>query len=224
MKTHTMPLLAALAAATFAAGSANAATITAADIRTAAAGTTSGTDLGTTSVTIGDLTISSTGASPDDRNLGGGQTSIGVVGGLGSKNAYIAQGEEVTLSFTSAVTVQSITITGHGKNDKTAVIGGFVSDPGASVSGLPSGWTVTYDAGTDTVSIASNNQTGYLGSYDVTFATDVDVTSLTISNPNITKADAGGLGFYGITYVPEPSSLALVGLGGLCMLKRRRRS
>lgn len=197
-----------------------AATILAADIATAAAGTTTGTDLGTLSVSTGGLTVTSTG---DARNLGGDSSAIGIVGGLGAKDATIAQTEELTLGFASTVNVQSMTITGHGKNDLTAVIGGFASDPGASVSGLPSGWTVTYDAIGDTVSIASNNNSGFLSSYVVSFANSVDVTALTLADPTVTDSGAAGVGFGGITFIPEPSSSALLGLGGLALILRRRK-
>lgn len=211
------------AAVLLGAGSVSAATITAAQISDAATSPDT-SDLGDTSITIGDFTIASTG---DSSNLGWSNIeSIGVVGN-GKDDSVMDNGttasEELTLSFDATVTVNSIILTGHGRNDLTAVIGGFSSDPGAVFGAtLPTGWTVTYDAINDEVEIATNDNSGFFTQYTLTFANDVDVTALTITTFT-SNAGAGGVGFGGITYVPEPGSLALLGMGGLLMLKRRRR-
>lgn len=209
------------AAAMFATTGLSAATITVTSGDVSAAATNpDAADLGDASITIGDLTVASTGSAG---NLGYGSFSgnpefIGVTAINLSRTVEGA--EALTLSFTSPVSVTSLSLGDHGQNDNEAVITGFSSDPGASVAGLPTGWTVSYAAGA--VSIDSNGNSGYWTTYSVNFANTVNVSSLVITAPNVTTS-AGGVGFVDITYVPEPGSLALLGLGGLCMIRRRRK-
>lgn len=177
-------------------------------------------NLGDISITIGDFTIASTGG-----NLGYGAFGapnfpkyIGVVGLTSGRTVEAA--EQLTLSFTGGtVSLNSLSLGDHGRNDLNAIISGFSSDPGASVTGLPSGWTVSYNSGS--VTIASNDNGGYLETYTVNFANTVNVTSLGITAPNVVGG-AGGVGFVAINYVPEPSAALLGGLGMLCLLRRRR--
>lgn len=175
-------------------------------------------DLGDTSISIGDFTITSTGGNLGYGAFGSGAKFIGVVGLTSGRTVEAT--EQLTLSFTGgAVSLNSLSLGDHGRNDLNAIISGFSSDPGASVTGLPSGWTASYSSGS--VTIASNDNDGYLETYTVNFANTVNVTSLGISAPNVVGG-AGGVGFVAINYVPEPSAALLGGLGMLCLLRRRR--
>ena len=175
-------------------------------------------DLGNSSISIGDFTITSTEGNLGYGAFGSGAEFIGVVGITFSRTVEAT--EQLTLNFTGgAVSLNSLSLGDHGRNDFNAIISGFSSDPGASVSGLQSGWTVSYTSGS--VTIASNDNVGYLETYTVNFANTVDVTSLGITAPNVVGG-AGGVGFVAINYVPEPSAALLGGLGMLCLLRRRR--
>lgn len=181
-------------------------------------------DLGDSSITIGDFTIASTGTNIGASNgnlayssFSGNPEFIGVVGG--TAGGFYESVEELTLSFAIAVSVSSLTLGAHGQNDLNSIISGFSSDPGASVSGLPSGWTVSFSSGA--VTIASNNNSGFLSTYTVEFANSVNVSSLGLTAPNVVSG-AAGIGFVAINYVPEPSAALLGGLGMLCLLRRRR--
>lgn len=176
-------------------------------------------NLGDTSISIGDFTIASTGIAG---NLGWGAFGSGAefIGVVGDTHDRAVEGaEQLTLTFTSPVSLNSLSLGDHGANDNDAVISGFSSDPGASVTGLPTGWTVSYAAGA--VSIDSNGLSGYRESYSVNFANTVNVSSLDITASGVTGG-AGGVGFVAINYVPEPSAALLGGIGLLCLLRRRR--
>ncbi|MCH7227130.1 PEP-CTERM sorting domain-containing protein [Haloferula sp. A504] len=213
---HILPGVAILCTGT---SSLHGATIVTSGDISAAATNPDTANLGDVSITIGDFTIASTGTAG---NLGWGAFGsnpefIGTTGiNLGRT---VEGGEQLTLSFTSPVSLVSLSLGDHGANDNDAVISGFSSDPGASVTGLPAGWTVSYAAGA--VSIDSNGNSGYLQTYTVNFASTVDVTSLEITASNVTGG-AAGVGFVDVTYVPEPSSALVGGLGVLCLLRRRR--
>ncbi len=224
ISTHRFLPTSALGAAALAialtASTANAATIVTSGDISAAATNPDTNDLGDTSISIGDFTITSTGG-----NLGYGAFGapnfpeyIGVVGLTSGRTVEAT--EQLTLSFTGgAVSLNSLSLGDHGANDFNAIISGFSSDPGASVTGLPSGWTVSYAS--NAVTIASNGNAGYLQTYNVNFANTVNVTSLGITAPNVVGG-AGGIGFVAINYVPEPSAALLGGIGMLCLLRRRR--
>ena len=177
-------------------------------------------DLGDTSISIGDFTITSTGG-----NLGYGAFGapnfpeyIGVVGLTSGRTVEAA--EQLTLSFTGGtVSLNSLSLGDHGANDFNAIISGFSIDPGASVTGLPTGWTVSYAS--NAVTIASNSNAGYRETYTVNFANTVNVTALGITAPNV-AGGAGGVGFVAVNFVPEPSAALLGGLGMLCLFRRRR--
>lgn len=76
-------------------------------------------------------------------------------------------------------------------------------------------WTATWYAKRDTV-----------GSYTTVRNTasllSEDITSVGFGKSN--TGVSGTITSFSLTAVPEPGSLALIGLGGLCLLKRRRRS
>ncbi|MDT8391399.1 MAG: hypothetical protein RRC34_12920 [Lentisphaeria bacterium] len=160
MKIHRPTFLAATMMCLFTVGSIGAATIvTSGDISTAATNPDTA-DLGDSSITVGGFTVASTGivANLGWQTFGGDPEFIGVVGG--GKAGGVEGSETLTLSFSAPVTVNSISLADHGQADLNAIISGFSSDPGASVSGLPSGWTVSYASGS--VTVATNNNIGYL--------------------------------------------------------------
>ena len=57
---------------------------------------------------------------------------------------------------------------------------------------------------------------------DFSDAADYDLITFTLQESGGNSAYWGGVVVANVTPVPEPGSLALIGLGGLCVLRRRR--
>ena len=70
----------------------------------------------------------------------------------------------------------------------------------------------TYDVGA-TVDIS-----GFTGTFDTTGATNYDA-----SGASLVDGGAGIVYLTGLTAIPEPSTTALLGLGGLALILRRRK-
>jgi hypothetical protein len=88
---------------------------------------------------------------------------------------------------------------------------GYVAADSVTVGGISETFTLDHNGSTDSNFWAANGAT-YLFTSDTLTITDTS-----------TDLNVGGISAIQITTVPEPSSTALLGLGGLALILRRRR-
>jgi hypothetical protein len=112
-----------------------------------------------------------------------------------------------------------VDVTDGGGNDSFAI---GILDIDGTVE-----FSVTLDDGTNSgTASASTSSTGttFISLADAAFA-GVDLTSIdtiTFSGSNATRASDVAIDNIGFSVVPEPTSFALLGLGGLMVMRRRR--
>ena len=149
-------------------------------------GSTAGTNLGT-SASFGGLAFTSANG---DLYIGIESTfeSIGVTGGF--KDTTLNGTESITLTPADGMVLRTMSFTGAGANDSPAVLTGFLSDPGATLSN----GTTSYDGGTLTLTFTSFAQEAVL-----TLANDAAAATISIVD-NATNAGAGGVGIKSLTY------------------------
>ncbi|MBK1827315.1 PEP-CTERM sorting domain-containing protein [Haloferula rosea] len=140
-------------------------------------------------------------------------------------------GNEQQLQFIFAPTIGFSQMTwdfsradGPGPNDGVFITG-FVADPGATLSGAITTSTVSYDSGTGTLQLDLTGADfggadGILNLSNL-FASAGQTLLLTVTD---TTQHGAQLAITSISYdvVPEPSALALLSLGGLALMRRRR--
>lgn len=220
--TMNKTLITAIATSTaLAAGSAEAAVIAATTfddtVKSAASQTMTGIDwTGDDLVAVTANTSVTTVASADDGYFtsGFGATGFAPDQNVGSEGPWAAT-FELTLNGTTTGTLTGISLDYQGLTNSGSNNGGNQSpEVTISVNGT------TFDSVKTTPTIA-----GTLTFTDTAaLVNGLNTIVITASNDTTTGYNLGidNLTFTG-TLVPEPSSLALLGLGGLCMMKRRRR-
>jgi hypothetical protein len=163
---------------------------------------------GTVTTTI---TISASADIQAETGTSGGG-GLGVVGGA---NDQVNPGETFTISFSnfggsSAISGVQLVSLRSGYDD--GIGANLDGDAGVSFTGVLSGTAPTIITGTNVqqTAIAGDVVLGDGGS--VTFTGDIDDGSFRVSGITIDTV-----------VVPEPSSTALLGLGGLALLLRRRK-
>ncbi|WP_411847422.1 PEP-CTERM sorting domain-containing protein [Roseibacillus persicicus] len=184
-----------------------------------------------TSFANGDVTLTpSIGGAP--ATFGGNANFLGIPGGSNNNafddsdtDATNDNGEELTMAFAPTVGLTQIAYNfarADGGASDGVFISGFNSDPGVTFSVSDASLFAVWD-GVDTVRL---NLPGALFSTATVISFDPAASAgetllLTISDT--TQAGAQ-LPIGSITYdtIPEPSSTALLALGGLALLRRRR--
>jgi hypothetical protein len=229
----------------FSGGQALATTITPDDIFAAAVTTTNdphGTDeylwnLGDSSLTVGIVTVTGTnvtGTPPaavltdlsywlkESNNQEGGIGIDAFADATKEKGEYksINNDEKLDIAFSSPQTVNTIVVGRYGASDGDVAISGFTSDPGATAvnakyDGTPGNATILYDAGTGVVTFSAT-QFGYI---EVAFASATDISLLQLYQVG---GGNDGFVFESVTFVPEPATLLLLGLGSLAMRRSRK--
>ncbi|MEQ8211280.1 MAG: PEP-CTERM sorting domain-containing protein [Lacipirellulaceae bacterium] len=196
-----------------------------------------GNDTNTASFSNGDLTLTPfIGATQDTFN--GNPTRLGLDNAGTNNNAFNDpdtdpnNGNEEILEFIfsplaglSQIVWDFSRADGPGPDD-AVTISGFVSDPGATITpgvSVTNPNTVSFSGGVLSLDITGQNFGGALD-------------SVTLANPGasagqtlilkVTDTTQGGaqLAIRSISYetIPEPTSLVLFGLAGICMISRRR--
>jgi hypothetical protein len=228
MKKHTYTLL---AAATFAAaGSANAAILL---------GQSIGLDFGDVAATNNFNSIAATGTSGDLFILTDGTTTTGVtvtVSDDGSNNFFNDDSGDSLTGLSSDYNISNVTdwygAGGSGTQTLTFVFSGLDSNLTYNIQGVIGGFTgngvtdgtsMTIDGSTQDFSpdtMSSDPRIVNFSDISVDSGTGTTDGSLTITVQN------GGIPVISaltISTVPEPSSTALLGLGGLALILRRRK-
>ena len=195
-------------------------------------------DLGTSTLTYADFTISSTNNGSasnifaNDIGSGTEMVQIGNNGHSGWKASELSNTELMTVTFNQTVNLTQIILHAWGNNDDPAFIG-LAGDPGViSVSsytntgavdgdGLeaqPNGYD--YNGVSDLLTLRID---GFAHQVTVNFENPVSVDSFTVTSGS-SDSGAGGIGFGGFAFttVPEPSTALLGAMGLLALLRRRR--
>lgn len=251
MNMRTKTLLTALAATTtvaLAAGHADAAIVTAINVQ---AGTAGGVSVDTTGGTYAAWGYA-TGALVNgfDNTKSGTSAPTFTHNGLTSSNRdfghrfTFGDGTDPTSGTTVVTDGAAASLPGGGgrtwsflfedvvtttESTLTLYIGGWQSGAvGVNIDATLTGGTAdeagtqqSYDITSDTTSGGINS-----GVYTVTFssATETDLLVEFATSNTSTKGSRNiGVSGYTLEVVPEPGSLALLGLSGLCLIKRRRR-
>jgi hypothetical protein len=241
MKTHTKTLLTALAASVMIAGSASAALVIDTSI-------TNG-NKGTFTATFSDL---DSAAADNSANLNASGTLAGTTStstfsaAIGLANATGLTGNDLTTGSLGTININNVS--GFGLVAGTSTDPGNVLVFDFDLSGLPAG-TFLRLVEVKTSVFELSNRTGGVVTAIVdgksitnvgTMAAGASQAINTFSGLSIDVADGDRLAFAELTdavegkstqyrvaeltfvAVPEPGSLALLGLGGLCVLRRRR--
>lgn len=136
---------------------------------------------------------------------------------LGADYVMTANNDRTVADFTLGVTLsQPATVyllidnrVGDGAKENPPTLGGGVMD-----------WvgTAGFVATGDVVSIDEKGD-GTIENYSSVYSLNVAAGTITLYQQN-----AGSLNMYGVAAIPEPATIALLGLGGLALLGRRKRS
>ena len=164
----------------------------------------------------GDVTISETGVNPKDNQSVvvynfDGDNAVGAYGDLAG-----AESDAWSVTFNDlGIGTQTITLyMGHTSTDRVFDMDVSLTDGGAPVT------TTDTSAAIGTYGGAAS---GRAFRYDITVATTTASADLTLTFGSV-SGGAGQAYWAGYTATPEPSSTALLGLGGLALMLRRKRS
>lgn len=108
---------------------------------------------------------------------------------------------------------------GHSDNNRVFDVD-YTLDDGGDVD---SGTTTSPGIGTLGSTVTAYGTSGSSFTYDIVVTTTDPTADLTLTFGGVSGGFGGGI-FAGYTVVPEPGSLALLGLGGLLIGTRRRRA
>ena len=172
-----------------------------------------------TDVTVNGVTFNPTTSllGSDPRNAGANDFSSATNGGDAAYDALVS-----TLEFGGGTGLVTLTL-GDGDGD------GSITGPGLLTPGSPYEIQVWYsddrtgsnDARVTPVGDGNGNTVDLNDQFAIgTFTADGTTQDITLASPGFGQAHITA---YQIRLVPEPSSLALLGLSGLLMVKRRRR-
>ncbi len=150
-----------------------------------------------------------------------------------SDGMVLTSSATLTISFSQLVEDVSFSIADIDRQNAGAVNDRFERVT-ILADGLTTGVTLSEGGGIDSFSIAGNVATGNADSPSGANVSVLDVgiagpiSSFTIDLENVPNSTALGGSLFVVsdvefTAIPEPASLALVGLGGLCLMSRRRR-
>jgi len=177
-----------------------------------------------------DITITAAGTGSFS-NVSAG---VGVTGGTGTQNARIGLGEDITLTFSDfqgGLTAADIRFTGFiaGVENSVFVVesGDVFSINGAALTGTDAGdGTTAFDGSTiDSSTLVFDNAPLVFQNLDSGGVVGLNGSDAFVLD--LTTDAGGGYRLQGVALdiipVPEPSSTALIGLGGLALIMRRRR-
>jgi len=157
---------------------------------------------------------------PAGVTFGVGANTSGVAGGWGYQQVTDDFGgpfESGTLT-SGGTTPAEIALLTIGAGGPTDIRLGLYTDNTDNPVFTPGSFDVAVGGASASVSTTSANLDGDVYWFDVTGLVDGDVISITVDG----STSENLLGGIITAEVPEPGSLALIGLGGLAMLRRRR--
>lgn len=177
------------------------------------------------------LSYTDTGFTAFSNNSSPNQAATGN-GGLGQSSLYMNTSETINLSglSTFAPNGYSLILIFDSSNEHGGRVYGFAVNDGSGVQSLFTNDTNARDADTDNDGlfdlIAATGTTAGTATTDANFATYSGLTGNTLSITSATGTSGRSplAGFQIVANpVPEPSSTALLGLGGLALILRRRK-
>lgn len=161
--------------------------------------------------TIGDVTFTQTTLNSDAAGTYGAQFNTGIYTGAGSSDFHAIMDSNMWGATGAAATVIVAGLTANTQYE-IQVFMGDDRNPGRTA-------TIANGDGSGTVTGVNGNATSYIG----TFTTGAAETTVEFQATNTPNDSTINLSALQVRTVPEPSSTALLGLGGFALIMRRRK-